>query len=511
MSSYYILIIVSVLGFLGGYVLHTLVSWFRRRRAERKAEEIIREAREATRETPEEIERKKEKLNQYRENLQNEIESIEGEITSHRDRIDSLQERLDNRKNMSDRLRDEVEDLRDTLSEREDQLEDLRNQRIRDLEEKSDTESDVLVDSLENKLISDAELNANSMKSNWGDSIESRKKDVAERILNRTINRCDITTPPEVPSAVLKFPDEEAYEQFHEFYEEHEEQLIEDIDSDVRFDKDQNMAVVETLEPIQKEIAHRTLNNIIQQKKFNYELIPEGVERYTRQVESEQKRAAREALNGAGLSDVPEKLMDLLGVLKFRTSYGQQQLVHSLEVAHLGSLMAEEIGADVESTRRAGILHDVGKAIDRQREQGHAVIGAELAEEAGESDVIVNAIGSHHGDMDAKFVESILVAAADAISGSRPGVRRENVSNYSERIEALRELAGERNGIMKVYAMNAGRELRIRVNKDVISDSDMRDLAKSIANDIEDELTYSGKIKINAIRETKVIKTVKNE
>ncbi|MFB6346447.1 MAG: HDIG domain-containing metalloprotein, partial [bacterium] len=419
-------------------------------------------------------------------------------------------ERLRSRDKMRSRLKDDVSDLEETLSSYQEELESLRNERISTLEKKSETNREELLSSLEDKITSDIELNSSTMKTNWSESIETRKKNKAERIVNRTINRCDITTPPEVPSAVLKFPDDEAYQHFQEFYQENKEDLIEDIESDVRFDEDQTMAVVETLKPIQKEIAHRTLNNIIQQKKFNYELIPEGIERYTRQVESEQKRAAREALNDAGISNVPEELMELLGVLKFRTSYGQQQLVHSLEVAHLGSLMAEEIGADVESTRRAGILHDVGKAIDRQREQGHAVIGAELAEEAGESDVIVNAIGSHHGDMDAKYVESILVAAADAISGSRPGVRRENVSNYSERIEALRELAGEREGIMKVYAMNAGRELRIRVNRDVIKDQEMEDLAKSIAEDIESELTYSGKIKINAIRETKVVKKAKN-
>lgn len=511
MTSLSILAIISASCFLAGYLVYTIYGWYRKRQAQQRAEEIIARARESIQETPAEIEKKKQELDDYREHLKNEIESIQGEIESHQDRIESLTERLGNRESMTDRLQGEVEELTEEYERRESKLEKLREKRVETLEDKCDTDRDSLLASLEDKIVSDSELIANTMKSNWNDSMETRKKDRAERIVNRTINRCDITTPTEIPSAVLKFPDDEAYEQFHEFYNDNKEQLIEDINSDIRFDEEQSMAVVETLKPIQKEIAHRTLNNIIQQKKFNYELIPEGVERYTRQVQSEQQRAAREALNSAGINNVPESLMDLLGVLKFRTSYGQEQLVHSLEVANLGSLMAEEIGADVESTRRAGILHDVGKAIDRQREQGHAVIGAELAEEAGESDVIVNAIGSHHGDMDAKYVESILVAAADAISGSRPGVRRENVSNYSERIEALRELAGERDGIMKVYAMNAGRELRIRVNRDIIKDQDMEELAKSIANDIEEELTYSGKIKINAIRETRIVKKAKNQ
>jgi ribonuclease Y len=271
------------------------------------------------------------------------------------------------------------------------------------------------------------------------------------------------------------------------------------------------MAVVETLEPVQKEIAHRTLNNIIQQKKFYFELVEDGIERYTSQVKNEQKRAAHEAMNDCRVSDVPERLVELLGVLQFRTSYGQHQLVHSREVAHLGSLMAEEIGADPDLTRRAGLLHDIGKAIDRQRDKGHAVIGAEIAEEEGEHPIVVNGIGSHHGDMEPNSVESLLVAAADAISGSRPGARRENVTNYSERIQALLELAQNRRGVKKVNAMNAGRELRVRVNNKQIRDEDMEQLARDIARDIEDELTYSGEIKINTIRETHITEKAYNE
>lgn len=494
-----------------GYLSYGAYLWYKTKQAESKAEEIIQEARADTQKTPQEIEKKKEELSRYRESIKEDIRTHEQAISDREDRIESLKERVDNRTEIAEKLNEEVTQLHEQFKSNKSELKDLSDQRISILEEKCNVTRDDMLSFLQDEINSESELTARKTKSNRVESIESQKRDISKRIVTRIINRCDVTTPVEVPSAVLKFPDEDAYEQFADFYDEHQEDLIELIDSDVRFDDEQEMAVVETLEPIQKEIAHRTLNNLIQQKKFNFELVPDGVERYTQQVESECDRAAREAIKDARLKDIPDQLVELLGMLKFRTSYGQQQLIHSLEVSHLGGLMAEEINANARVTRRAGLLHDVGKAIDRQREQGHAVVGAELTEEAGERDVVVNAVGSHHGDMEAKYVESILVAAADAISGSRPGVRRENVTNYSERIESLRELAGERDGIQKVHAMNAGRELRIRVNRKIIDDGEMETLAKTIAQDIEEELTYSGQIKVNTIRETKITKTVTND
>jgi ribonuclease Y len=500
----------TLLGLVSGYLTYGLYLWYRRQRAQERAEEIRQEANSATEQTPEDVRAKQEQLEDYRDSLEDAISRLEDKIESQRDRIESVRERFESRQEFADKLQSEVDELRNRLNNESDELKSLREKRVNLLEEKCGANSEDLLSGLEDEILSQTELVANKTKSNIIEGMEGRKRKHSKRVINRVINRCDVTTPVEVPSAVLKFPDNDAFQQFRDFYEEHEERLIEDIDSDVRFDEEQDMAVIETLKPLKKEIAHRTLNNIIQQKKFEYDLIPEGVERYTRQVESEQERAAREAIKDAGLDHVPDELVDLLGVLKFRTSYGQQQLTHSLEVSHLGGLMASEIGADAQLTRRAGLLHDVGKAIDRQREQGHAVVGAELTEEAGENDVVVNAVGSHHGDMEANYVESILVAAADAISGSRPGVRRENVTDYSERIEALRELAGDRKGIKKVYAMSAGRELRIRVDRNVVQDQEMENLAKTIATEIEEELTYSGSIKVNTIRETKITETARN-
>ncbi|MFB6356002.1 MAG: Rnase Y domain-containing protein [bacterium] len=493
-----------------GYGAGKLIRWWKIRSANKQAEVILEEAETQTEDIKEPQEKIDQQIHDYKQKRDEQIQAQKKRIESYQERVNSIKNRLEGRENLIEDLENQITTQKDNLNQEKQKYEELREEFLSKLENKSEVNRSELLESLERDVVSRAELTASDHVKRVTSTVDSHQERIARRILGRVIPRTDITSPPEVPTAVLKFPDEDAYNQFMEFYEEHEEQLTEDIDSDIRFEPDSNHAVVETLKPLDKEIAHRTLNNIIQQKKFYYDLVEKGLKRYRRRVNNEAEQAAREAMNECRIESIPDNLVDLLGVLKFRTSYGQQQLIHSKEVAHLGSLIAEEIGADAQLTRRAGLLHDVGKAIDRQRESGHAVIGAELAEEAGEHKIVTNAIGSHHGDMEPNSVESIIVAAADAISGSRPGARRENVTNYSERIQSLLELAKDRGGIKKVYAMNAGRELRVRVNREEIDDEDLEELASSIANDIEEELTYSGEIKINTIRETHITRTARN-
>jgi len=499
------------LGGLLGILTQKIVHFVAVARARTRAENIIEEAKKIAQNEDIDEEKYRSKLDQFKKNLTENIENLKDNLEQRNKRLDSLEERVESRKEMLHKNNNQLEEQRRRVEDFQNRLKDTREQYINRLEEKSGDDRKHVLKSLTNELTSDTELTARRMIDHYENAIETRQDQIANHILGWIIPRCDIENPTDISTAALKFPDTDAFEQFVEFFEEHEDSIVELIQSDVRIEPDEEMAVVETLEPVQKEIAHRTLNNIIQQKKFYFELVEDGIERYTNQVENQQKRAAREAMNDCRIDNVPEHLQKLLGVLEFRTSYGQHQLTHSREVAHLGCLMAHEIGADVERTRRAGLLHDIGKAVDRQRERGHAVIGADIAEEEGEGSVVVNAIGSHHGDIEPNSVESVLVAAADAISGSRPGARRENVTNYSERIQSLLELAQNRMGVKKVYAMNAGRELRIRVNRNQIMDNDMEKLAKEIAHDIEDELTYSGEIKINTIRETQITQIAHSE
>jgi ribonuclease Y len=222
-------------------------------------------------------------------------------------------------------------------------------------------------------------------------------------------------------------------------------------------------------------------------------------------VEQQIHEAGEQAVFETQVHGVHAELVRTLGRLRFRTSYGQNVLKHSLEVSYLAGVMAAELGVDVKLAKRAGLLHDLGKAIDHEVEGPHALIGAELAKRLGEHKEIVHCIEAHHGDVEPSTVEAVLVQAADAISASRPGARRETIESYIKRLEKLEELAGAHKGVEKVYAMQAGREIRVMVKPDAISDTDSVVLARDIAKEIEDQMEYPGQIKVMVIRESRAI------
>ena len=224
-----------------------------------------------------------------------------------------------------------------------------------------------------------------------------------------------------------------------------------------------------------------------------------------REVEHTIKQAGERAIVDAGVNNVHPELVKLIGKLKYRTSFGQNVLNHSLEVSYLAGLMAQEIGADVKQAKRAGLLHDIGKALDREFEGTHIELGVEAAKKYKENDAVVHAIAAHHGEIEAKTIVAVLVQAADAISAARPGARRENVQNYIKRLEKLEEIATSFEGVEKSFAIQAGREIRIMVNPETVSDEKMVLVAREIAQKIEDELEYPGQIKVNIVRENRAI------
>ena len=258
-------------------------------------------------------------------------------------------------------------------------------------------------------------------------------------------------------------------------------------------------------DPVRREVARLTLEKLISDGRIHPALIEKMHEKAKREVEQTIRQAGERAVVDAGVNGVHHELVKLLGRLKYRTSYGQNVLNHSLEVSYICGLMAAELGVDIKLAKRAGLLHDIGKALDHEQEGSHIELGVEAAKKYKENETVINAIHAHHGDVEPKSIIAVLVQAADAISAARPGARRENLQNYIKRLEKLETLTESFKGVEKAYAIQAGREVRVIVKPDQVSDEKMVLVAREIAEKIEQELEYPGQIKINMIRETRAV------
>ncbi len=262
------------------------------------------------------------------------------------------------------------------------------------------------------------------------------------------------------------------------------------------------VVILSGFDPVRREVARLSLEKLINDGRIHPARIEETVEKVRKEMEQEIKKAGEDAMYTVNLyGGLHPELVKLLGRLKYRTSYGQNVYKHSIEVSQLAGLMAQELGLDVNLAKRAGLLHDIGKAVDQEQEGTHIQLGADLAKKYRESNNVINAIAAHHGDVEPKTIEAVLVAAADAISGARPGARRETGTNYVKRLERLESIASGFKGVDKSYAIQAGREVRVIVKPEQIDDAQTMFLAKDIAKKIESELEYPGQIKVNVIRE----------
>ena len=278
---------------------------------------------------------------------------------------------------------------------------------------------------------------------------------------------------------------------------------------DLIIDDTPEAITVSSFDPVRREVARLALEKLIADGRIHPTRIEDMVEKARKEVDRTIREEGERACYETGVHNLNPELVKILGRQKYRTSYGQNVLNHSIEVAHIAGLMAAELGVDVPLAKRAGLLHDLGKSIDHEVEGSHVQLGADLARKYKENPVIVNAIEAHHGDVEPKTVIAVLVQAADAISAARPGARRENVENYIRRLQKLEELTGSYPGVEKAYAIQAGREVRIMVKPEVVTEDNMILLARDVAKKIEAELEYPGQIKVNVIRETKAVEFAK--
>ena len=278
---------------------------------------------------------------------------------------------------------------------------------------------------------------------------------------------------------------------------------------DLIIDDTPETITISCFDMVRREIARIALEKLIQDGRIHPARIGDMVEKARKEVEQTIKKEGENATFVTGVHGIHPELVKLLGRLHYRTSFGQNVLVHSIEVSHIAGLIAGEIGADVTAAKRAGLLHDIGKALDQEKEGSHISIGVEEARRYKESEKIVHAIEAHHGDVEAKSVVAVIVQAADAISAARPGARREDIESYIKRLERLESLANSFKGVERTYAIQAGREIRVMVRPEDISDDDMIVLARNIANKVEAELEYPGQIKVHVIRESRAVEYAK--
>ena len=430
------------------------------------------------RERRSEVQKQENRLNQREEYLDKRADSLEKK----NENIGVKQKQLDDKLLEIDGIKKSQFDMLERISGLT--QEQAKNQLLANLNEELDTEKSKRI--LENEQM-----------------IKDQSEVLAKEIISTAIQRCAADHTAETTVSVVALPNDEMKGRIIG-REGRNIRSIETITGvELIIDDTPEAITISSFDPVRREIARLTLEHLIQDGRIHPTKIEECFEKATREVNNTIKTEGEKAVLSANCGQIHPELVKLLGKLKYRTSYGQSVLKHSLEVSYIAGLMAAEIGADEKQARRAGLLHDIGKALDHEMEGSHIALGVEWAKKYKESDAIVHAIAAHHGEIECKTVVACLVQAADAVSAARPGARRENIENYIKRLEQLEEISTSFDGVERAYAIQAGREVRVMVKPDVINDERMPYIAHEIAKKIESEMEYPGQIKVNIIRESR--------
>lgn len=432
------------------------------------------------------------------------------EIRERRTEVQKQENRLNQREEYLDKRADSLEKKNENISVKQKQLDDklleidgIKKSQFDMLERISGLTQEQAKDQLLANLNEELDTEKSKRILENEQMIKDQSDVLAKEIISTAIQRCAADHTAETTVSVVALPNDEMKGRIIG-REGRNIRSIETITGvELIIDDTPEAITISSFDPVRREIARLTLEHLIQDGRIHPTKIEECFDKATREVNQTIKTEGEKAVLSANCGQIHPELVKLLGKLKYRTSYGQSVLKHSLEVSYIAGLMAAELGADEKQARRAGLLHDIGKALDHEMEGSHIALGVEWAKKYKESDAIVHAIAAHHGEIECKTIVACLVQAADAVSAARPGARRENIENYIKRLEQLEEISTSFNGVERAYAIQAGREVRVMVKPDVINDEKMPYIAHEIAKKIESEMEYPGQIKVNIIRESR--------
>lgn len=499
------------IGIGAGYFVRKNISEAKIGEADSLAKNIIDQAnKDAETMKKEKLLEAKEEIHKFRSDAEKENRERRSELQKYERRVIQKEESLDRKQQSIESKESNLNQKLRAVDEKQKEVEAIKVKQLEKLEDISGITSEKAKDI----ILSNAEKEVRHEMSIMIKEIETQAKEDAEKksreIIGYAIQKCAADHVAETTVTVVNLPNDEMKGRIIGREGRNIRTLETLTGIDLIIDDTPEAVILSGFDPIRREIARIALEKLISDGRIHPARIEEMVEKAKKEVENIIKEYGEQAIFETGVHSLHPELVKLLGRLNYRTSYGQNVLKHSIEVAHIAGIMAAEIGADIKLAKRAGLLHDIGKAVDHEMEGTHVEIGMDLLRRYKESKDVIHAMSTHHGDYEPQTVEAVLVTAADAISAARPGARRETLEAYIKRLEKLEEIANSYDGVDKSYAIQAGREIRIMVKPEKINDEEIHLLARDITKKIEDELEYPGQIKVSIIRETRAVEYAKD-